>query len=428
MTCFSVRNFVSTLALALILLGLLGSAGLASRSQAQDPLSDTRKTKSKVAKATDFSIPSAPAFALLDISPANIHTPAYPRDFKLDWILNDDQLASNIAIQAAPVWILFARDLSASKYRDLSPIVRQLYSLDISVATTERSDNRFLTAALKLNIYDGADPLADAEYTAKLSNALGFSEKQDRIQRQLEDIALGARASDEYSADQKAATEALVDSAGKFGPFNLGKVRAYTELSTPDKSELDSLVSRVTALHDELQGVAQNVEERLDAIRRQYEVDHWNATRLDVGSGLVREYDGSQLDSLSLTSRGWGGWITGATGLGTDTERLLLTGMARAITADTALEDDQARYFLGVNLRYRYGSSLNNAFVEYIRRFGDRSNRHEFAYGGSFDLTERLNVQLGLRTSYDDDLELRDLRPTVKINGKASGLLGALTR
>lgn len=441
MPSFSVRPLTSTLGLSVVFLGLLVPLALVPRAKAQTIPGDT--TEAKIAQATDFSIPSAPAFALLDVSPANVHTPAYPRDFKVDWIVNDDQLASNIAIQAAPVWIFGFENVSASGYRDLSPIVRQLSSLELSAATTQQGNNRFLAAAAKLNLYNAADPLADASYTTALSDALSFSDKQTQTQNQLFDLIKyvkedstaidtadtenGIRDSvSTYTQAQQNAVEKLAGQAGKFGPFNPLDVKEYKELSPGARQEIRDVVDRMKELHEDLQNVKTKIAGKLREVKQKYEVEHWNAFRLDVAGGPVYRPESPQLDSLSLTSptEGWGGWMTGAWGFGTD--RLLATGMARAITADTGHDDNQARYFVGVNLRYRYGSSLDNAFVEYIRRFGDRPNRHEIAYGGSLDLTERLNVQFGLRTAYDDDLDLRDLRPTIKLNGKATDLLGAL--
>jgi len=412
--------FRTVLPIAFSILGLLI---LPPDGHAQSP-EDSSPSPEKVAKATDFSIPNAPAFSLLDASPSNVHTPAYPRDFNVDWVLNDNQLASNIAIQIAPVWIFGFENVSASDYRDLNPVVRQLSSLDISVATTEESNARFLTAAAKLTLFNAADPLGDAEYTTALSNAIRLPNEQTRIQNQLDALAFEAEADTTYTPEQLNAISGLTSEAQTFGDFAPEQVESYAGLSSAEKRELRSLVEQVKTLHQELQAITDGIETRLRRTKRQYEREHWNAARVDVAGGRVLQYNSPQLDSLTLASTGWGGWINAASGLGT--ERVLATGMARAVTAETALDATQMRYFLGVNLRYRYGSSLNNAFVEYIRRFGDRPSRHEFAYGGSVTLTDRLNVQFGLRTSFNDDLALRALRPTIKLNGKATDLLGAL--
>ena len=174
MTGFPKRLLVATLTLSVCLFAVGWPAAVAP-VQAQGVLTDTSTTSEAVAKATDFSIPSAPAFALLDVSPANVHTPAYPRDFKVDWVVNDDQLVSNLALEAAPVWIFGFKNVTASDYRDLNPVLRQLSSLDVSVATAQQSGNQFLSAALKINVYNAADPLADA---ARALVALGYRDQE----------------------------------------------------------------------------------------------------------------------------------------------------------------------------------------------------------------------------------------------------------
>ena len=57
-----------------------------------------------IVKATDVSIPNAPAFTLLGTNPSKVVTPTFPRDFRLDLVSNGDQILPNVAVQAAPVW------------------------------------------------------------------------------------------------------------------------------------------------------------------------------------------------------------------------------------------------------------------------------------------------------------------------------------
>ena len=402
---------------------LAGAVGSGRFVYAQSNGGDGLPAPAALAAATDFSIPSAPAFGLLDVSPSNVFTPAYPRDLRIDWILSEDRLASDFALEMAPVWVFGFRSVSASEYRDLSYPLRHLASLDVSVATAQRADDRFLSAALKLTLYTAADPLADAAYTTELSNLLRFPEAQTRIQNQIDAVVFDVETSDDFSPAQRSAVSALADAAQTFGPFLPERVDAYQTLPSDARRGLAPLVERLVALHSQLQEVEARISALVEERTTQYEVEHWNATRVDVAAGRVYTYTGADADDLTLATEGWGGWVTGATGLGTD--RVLATGMARAIAAETAGAEAD-RYFVGLNLRYRYGPTLSNAFVEYIRRWGDPESRHEIAYGGSVDLTDRLNVQFGLRTAYDDDLDLRSLLPTLKINGQATDLLGAL--
>src|SRR5579872_6162520 len=55
----------------------------------------------------DLSIPSTPAFTLLDENPSKINKVGFMRDFKIDWVLKDGKVPSNMAIELAPLWLLY---------------------------------------------------------------------------------------------------------------------------------------------------------------------------------------------------------------------------------------------------------------------------------------------------------------------------------
>jgi hypothetical protein len=401
-----------------LVLSLLLCSSVIGQPTAQER---SAQASSALAQATDYSIPAAPAYAFLDASPAAVHTPHFPRDFRVDWLLQDDRLASNLAVEAAPVWLVAFDDVSAPAYRDLSWAARTVSTLNMSAATVGEGSERSLALSVKVTLYRASDPVADSSYTGRLSRALGFSEKQTRTQNRIDGVVTRAYADTTLTAAQKQAVSALGDQATEFGPFEPSKAAAYRGLSAAAKREIADRVDTLRTAHRAMTTVSDATEQRLRAIKTAYERAHWNAPRVDVAAGRVYGFSQaarvSQADSLSLRSAGWGAWINGATGF--DTTDWLLSGLARAIT-----RDDTQTFFAGGNVRY--GGDDAHAFVEGGYRWGDRPVETIVAYGGSFSVTSGLNVQFGLRHRFDAALTLEGLAPKVKLNGRTSKVLGPL--
>ncbi len=379
------------------------------------------QTSSAIASATDYSIPSAPAYAFLDASPSAVHTPHFPRDFRVDWLIQGNQLASNLAIEAAPVWLFGFGNVSASEYRKKSWAMQSLSTLNVSAATVGEGQNRSLSIAGKLTLYQESNPVADTSYTNQLSRTLGFSEAQTRAQDTIDNVVFRAFKDTTLTEAQRQAIDRLADQATQFGEFDPSSVSAYRSLSKENKRELEPRVQKLREAHQTMKDVSEMTAQRLRSIKKQYEREHWNDTRVDLAGGRVYGFTTSasvqQLDSLSLDSAGWGAWVNGATGFGT--EDWLFSGLARAIDRGEA-----ETYFVGGNLRYGGGDA--NFFVETGYRWGDRPVETLVSYGGSISISPKLNVQFGLRNSFNGDLELQGLSPKIKLNGKASELLNAI--
>jgi len=411
----SIRFWVSSLSLVLSVL-LCGPVAAQDRAQEK-----TTQGSSALASATDYSIPAAPAYAFLDASPAAVHTPHFPRDFRVDWLLQDDRLASNLAVEAAPVWLFAFDDVSAPAYRELSWAARTASTLNVSAATVGEGSERSLAVSVKFTLYQENDPVADSSYTGRLSRALGFSRKQTRTQNRIDDVVVRAYADTALTEAQRQALSALADQATAFGAFDPSTASAYRRLPAAAKQEIAAHIDTLRTAHRAMTTVSDATERRLRSIKQAYERAHWNDTRVDVAGGRVYGFSQaarvSQADSLSLRSAGWGAWVNGATGLGT--QDWLLSGLARAV-----VRDERQTYFVGGNVRY--GGDDANAFVEGGYRWGDRPVETIVAYGGSFSLTSGLDVQLGLRNRFDADLTLTGLAPKVKLNGRTSALLGPL--
>ena len=82
-------------------------------SQIQD--ADANKFSAK-----ELTIPAAPVFDMMGVTPSMINRASDIKDFKVDWSFKSWKLNPNIAIQAQPFWeILYSRK-DLSKYQSAS--------------------------------------------------------------------------------------------------------------------------------------------------------------------------------------------------------------------------------------------------------------------------------------------------------------------
>lgn len=411
------RTLVTALPLAFVLAVALCPPSAAQTSAKEKSV----QASTSIASATDYSIPAAPAYAFLGASPSAVHTPHFPRDFRVDWLVQGNQLASDLAVEAAPVWIFAFGDVSAPEYRDLPWAARVASTLNVSAATVGEGRERSLSIAGKMTLYQASNPVSDTSYTGRLSRALGFSEAQTQAQNKIDEVVRQAYLDTTLTESQRQAIDQIADSATQFGEFDLSAIAAYRNLSLEEKRRIGPSIEKIRQARQAMTEVSEATAQRLRSIKRQYEREHWNDTRVDVAGGRVYDFTSAaslrQLDSLSLERAGWGAWVNGATGFGT--EDWLLSGLARAID-----RGESETYFVGGNVRY--GGDDANFFVEAAYRWGDRPVETLVSYGGSFSISPTLNVQFGLRNSFNGDLELRGLSPKIKLNGKASELLSAV--
>lgn len=118
------------------------------------PGNNSGSAENKAAKATEFSIPSSPAFNMLnENTPSRIERYASLHDFKVDWSLTNGQqgytLSPGLAIEAQPVWLLFFDQAGAARYRNASPLLRLLSTLSLSAGTNASNEKNWLLSLKK---------------------------------------------------------------------------------------------------------------------------------------------------------------------------------------------------------------------------------------------------------------------------------------
>lgn len=361
------------------LAALLMLVGAVSAAHAQDPAD-------RIARATEVSIPSSPALVLLGGDPATVVRPGFAEQYKLDLLVRDEGLAPDLALALRPVWTFLFQDVSASRYRTMSPITRALSTLTVSIGTTQDEDLRRMAWSVSLSPIR-TDPLLDLDFVQGISALLDVSDDQLRSAQQMANAEIAARR-------------------------QLAQIAANAQLTAEQRMlQAAEVAARLENQRAQFRADSAAIEAAITEDVKAYVADwrqrNWNRTAVDLGVGRLYEVTGSDLDEVDATTAGFGAWASAASGFGTD--RFLFSALGRIVDLD-----DGTQTALGGNVRY--GSARFDAFIEYIFREQGGSDFHEMAYGGALRLDDSRSVEFGLRTIYDPDFDLRGYVPVIKLN------------
>ena len=325
----------------------------------------------QLAEATDFSVPSSPAFVLLDATTAKVNKPAFTKDFKFDWVFKDNRLAPNIALEVQPIWMLFYKNINLVQYQKQEWFSRQLSTLSFSLGTVKKDTIQSLAWAIKLNLFreKKADPMMNENYIGELKKIIAFSPDEKRIALQLEGL--------------KDAFEEETDAAKK------------TEL-----------LKKMEDLKVLLEKEDERKKKDYARIKKEFMEKTWNANMVDIGFGKAYNYFGEELEDLKFQSRGSGIWVNGSYNF--NTSNFVVSALYKFLGGDSST------HFIGGNLRY--GGSKINFFAEYIFEKAGSGKANTIAYGGDFRLNDILMIQFGLRTEYNKSFTLKSLKPLVNFN------------
>jgi hypothetical protein len=334
-------------------------------------LSQTTNTETTdIVQATNFTVPSSTAFNLLDVNPSQIHRPGYAKDLKLDWVIKDGKIASNIAIEAQPAWLFFYKNTDYDAFSKHNYIEKVLSSVSISAGTAVKDSINSLAWGIKFNLYSEKNPLYDKEYIDSIGNFIADNKLRNKIDslQLLHDM-----------------TEDGI------------KKKEYAKQLEEYKKEYTSK----ELVHFK----------KIEEYKEKYKKDNWNKTIVDLGFGMIYNYVGESLttpDSLDFRNRGGGIWVSGNIGIG---KKILINSMIKY----TKISDDEMASF-GANIRY--GGLNTNFFVEglYTDSSLDAFKTLSISYGGEMKLKNLLILQFGLRTSYNRNMDFRNFMPIINLN------------
>lgn len=362
--------------------------------------------------SSDFTIPAAPAYQLLDANASLVGRASVTRDFKVDWSLKSYRLAPNLALEMQPVWLLaYNKNNDLSRYRKAGYLMRTLSTLSASAGTLDGNDTtRFFSYALKINLFRSHDPLLDddlyTEYQASYESSLIQQVKSlDSLQRERQTL--------------------------------------------PSSPKRDSLDTEILKKESELYQFRKAYRDQLKQKQDEYKARHWNASYVDVAWGRAFSFNPKltdKVDSLLLKNTGNGVWINASLGLG---KRWLISSMFRTIQKEgnirttiidsltgipqlTAQKKNLLDFATGLNIRY--GSVRYSFFIEgfYTRSRSalpildvngfDTGNdalvaaeRIVLAYGGDLRLGNNVLLNYGIRTTVDKRLSFRGMVPIASV-------------
>lgn len=378
---------------------------------------DPSALANRAAKATEFAIPSSPAFNMLNgNTPSRIERYATLHDVKVDWSLTNGQsgytLSPGLGLEVQPVWMLFFDRAAAAKYRRAAPIARTLSTLSLSAGTNGSNSRNWLAWAAKINLYRQHDPLNDPQFLKEVEQASKI--KKDSLLK-----VVGSQYNQRHRLNKR------------------------------DKDFREQYANLSDTIETTLYNIRQAEREqsqRLVEAREQYVSQHWNASYLDLAFGRLLRYEQvktviaktyesptvpGQVDTVSFVTQnslkfdrqGYGIWLSGGVGLG---HHVMLSGMLRyAKKASTLVDTIGQQMSMGAN--FRYGSHRYNFFVE---TFYDRETyplseapgltlEQKFlvlTVGGDWRISHNVMLSFGIRRMKDLDTGTFLLQPMININ------------
>lgn len=382
-----------------------------------DATADSFSPINRAVKATEFAIPSSPAFNLLNNNtPSRIERYTTLHNLKVDWSLTNGQagyaISPGLGMEVQPVWLLFFDRAAVAKYRRASPLVRTLSTLSLSAGTNASLSKNWLAWAAKLNLYRQHDPLDDAKFLREVEKTTKAA--QDTFRLKIKDFNK---------------RRAGLNQRAK----NYGQRR-------------DALTDSIAEMRFEMRKLDREQSQKLSDVREQYLERHWNASYLDIAFGRLLTYEQTQsiihktfesltvpglVDTVSfvtqsvlrLDKQGYGAWLSGGLGLGS---HAIVSGMLRYAKKPSSLVDTVGRQIsIGANIRY--GSHRYNFFIE---AFYDqetyplkeapgltlRQNFSMVTLGGDWRISHNVMLSFGIRQLKDFDTGTFTLQPLVNLN------------
>jgi hypothetical protein len=378
---------------------------LSTQLQAQSPDPAQKFDQGKeILKATDLSIPTSPAYFLLDASTSLVATPSVTRNVKVDWAFRSYSVSPNFAIEIQPIWEAMYNRPYLRKYRNATPFQRILSTLSFSTGAFQREINNdsviivketvkivpresikkwFMSAALKLTLYREFDPLLADDYYKPLE--IDYTTRKLKYKRELLQL----------------------------------KMQIDSTASSEDTGQV-AIQKRIRMVESEEESYELMHLERLKNMRKQYQADHWNGAMLEVAYGkigrlevLTTIQDSQAVIGRKLVDDGAGIWVSGCKGIG---KTVLISGTVRYIGDFDKIN----RTSLGANIRY--GGTTYNSYVEAFYDMQPqatiKSNQKlwHLGFGGDWRMNNILNLSFGLRTSINDNGQMLNLVPVINLS------------
>lgn len=135
--------------------------------------------KSAAQESPTISVPSSPAFSILNFEPSSVLKPTSQKDLAADVLSAFDEngkLLMNLGLEVAPYWLKSRPTLTKEKYLHPKPGQALLQSLNISAATVKDSvsGNNKLGVGLRFRLFNGEPVKEYLEKEAELKGQLNI--------------------------------------------------------------------------------------------------------------------------------------------------------------------------------------------------------------------------------------------------------------
>jgi len=367
--CTDMKKMACVLVMA-IFISMIFSSGVSAQDELEDETSGTHS-----AKYSNLNVPSVPAFILLDVTSAKVQQAGYTRSVKIDWTMKNYKNTPNVGLELQPIWLLYYNQGNLSRYRKASSFARKLSTLSVSIGTYNQDFWRQIAYAVKLNLYQGDDPLMNDELD---------------------------EATKEYEED-KILYKAHIDNARL-------KIRKARDLDSIKK------LKRIINVYKDSLFIADQKQQDANRIYKEdYLKENWNVPTVDIGFGKLKIYDIQNIpDSSKQILSGMGVWICGSSGVG---YRGLISGMLKFVNINSV----STKFLLGAS--YRYGNPRYNMYTEYSYDLsndvytpsGRSLEKSTIGMGGDFKINSIIQLNLGLRFNMDQKFKFTSLTPAANI-------------
>lgn len=356
------------------------------------------QTETNIIKSTVFAIPESPAFVLLGTNPANVIKPGFTKDLKIDYILKEGKLVSDLAIDVKPLWMFAYNNYSLEEYRNLTYLARTLGTLNISLGTAEKDkQKKFAWSATMVLIR--TDPMCDNKYDKDLNNLLDITVEEASFRLSM--------------MDKIARLEKRIDS--------LKNKPELIEL----KVELESKLKNYKDVSENyIQTIQEAKTKKYKDVNSKYLSEHFGDPVLQIGVGQLFNYDNPAIDSLKFSNSGFGLWMQGSWGFdlfdlfikynNSKDHMVILSGLGRYTKID-----DFGNQFYGLNIKY--GDSKANLFGEIDYEKTGTVESYILTYGGELRIDATKSIMFGLKNRYTDNFSTNSLIPAIKINWILAG-------
>jgi hypothetical protein len=296
--------------------------------------------QSKTIQGTNFSVPEAPAFVLLNEYPTTILRPGDLRTLTVqvaDFANSGGVLPKTFAMEFSPAMLLNGASLSIQEYQK-NPYPYRFY-LSAGVKRINESSGRTQgSIGFRFTMFDDADPRLDTNYLAKLGNILLSDLQQD-------------------------------------------------EPTAPPTGS----VTHTTR---------DNLEQQITALQKSRANRLWNAEKIEIGFGS--RYDAKDSLAKNFAMDKIAGWFSATFPVGSTGQFLFgLTAMAERSKSgllDSTLTSVAARFYLGANTLKAFGEVQvlipNDNYAQQFLGFGV-----EFNPAGGF----WLDVSFGINKKGSND-------------------------